>query len=562
MGSEVERRLAAIVAADMVGYSRLMEADEVGTLARLKTHRLELIDPAIAKNRGRIIKTAGDGMLIEFQSVADAMQCAIEIQRRMVSRNADVPAARWIQFRIGINLGDVIVEDGDVFGDGVNVAARLQELAEPGGICVSRAVRDQVQVGDRLRRRLPGSRRADRQEHRAADRGLPRRARPGRSGCDPHRPDQRGAAPGSDRPSIAVLPFANMSGEPEQEFFADGLTEDIITALSRFRELFVISRNSAFVYKGKAVTIQDFARRGRRAVRGRGQRAQGRQPGPRHGAADRRPLRPARLGRALRPRPRGHFRDPGRGDLGDRRDAVRPDRGGALRSRGAQAHRQHGGLRMRADRQGAAPPLDARGQRAGAAHARPGDRARPELRPCPRLEGLRARPGLGVWLVRGCRGDASPRSARSCRSRWVSTTATATCTASSPPGTWSSAGTTRPCTTRSGRSASIPNNDLIVVQQGELLTWLGRPEEGIDWIRRAMQLNPYHPERYWNHLGRAYYMARRYPEAAGRSPDQRARPCAPRLHGRRLRTDGRCDRGRRPCRAGDERVPGFSVDAY
>ena len=134
----------------MVGYSRLMEADEVGTLARLKTHRLELIDPAIAKNKGRIIKTTGDGMLVEFQSVADAVQCAIEIQRRMARRNADVPAARWIQFRIGINLGDVIVEDGDIFGDGVNVAARLQELAEPGGICVSRAVRDQVQVGDRF----------------------------------------------------------------------------------------------------------------------------------------------------------------------------------------------------------------------------------------------------------------------------------------------------------------------------------------------------------------------------------------------------------------------------
>jgi adenylate cyclase len=143
-----ERRLAAVIAVDMVGFSRLMEADETGTLARLKTHRIELIDPLIARNRGRIIKTTGDGMLIEFQSVADAVLCAAEIQRRMARRNADVSPARWIQFRIGINLGDVIVDANDIFGDGVNVAARLETLAEPGGICVSGAVRDQV--GDRL----------------------------------------------------------------------------------------------------------------------------------------------------------------------------------------------------------------------------------------------------------------------------------------------------------------------------------------------------------------------------------------------------------------------------
>src|SRR5947199_3397961 len=143
-----ERRLSAVLASDMAGYSRLREVDEAGILARLRTHRLELVDPAIAKNKGRIVKTTGDGMLVEFQSVADAVECAAEIQRRMARRNADVSPARWIQFRIGINLGDVIVEDGDIFGDGVNVAARLQELAAAGGICVSAAVRDQV--GDRL----------------------------------------------------------------------------------------------------------------------------------------------------------------------------------------------------------------------------------------------------------------------------------------------------------------------------------------------------------------------------------------------------------------------------
>jgi adenylate cyclase len=143
-----ERRLAAILAADMVGYSRLMEADETGTLARLRTYRLELLDPVIARNKGRLIKTTGDGLLVEFQSVADAVKCAAEIQRGMVRRDADVSPARWIQFRIGINLGDVIVEEGDIFGDGVNIAARLEQLADPDGICVSAAVRDQV--GDRL----------------------------------------------------------------------------------------------------------------------------------------------------------------------------------------------------------------------------------------------------------------------------------------------------------------------------------------------------------------------------------------------------------------------------
>src|SRR5262249_19646421 len=146
--TQTERKLVAILAADVVGYSRLMEVDEAGTLARLKTHRLELIDPAIAKHRGRIIKTTGDGLLVEFQSVVDAVECATEIQTRMARRNADVSPARAIQLRIGINLGDVIVEDDDIFGDGVNIAARLEALAEPGGICVSAAVRDQV--GGRL----------------------------------------------------------------------------------------------------------------------------------------------------------------------------------------------------------------------------------------------------------------------------------------------------------------------------------------------------------------------------------------------------------------------------
>src|SRR2546427_11498018 len=209
-----ERRLSAILAADMVGYSRLMEADETGTLARLRTHRLELIDPAIDKWNGRIIKTTGDGMLVEFQSVADAVECAAEIQRRMARRNTDVSPARWIRFRIGITLGDVIVEDDDIFGDGVNVAARLQELASPGGICVSAAVRDQVgdrldvtfeDLGERIVKNIVRPIRIFRvlidKEPRARLEGVMEEPRP------------------ATKPSLVVLPFVNMSGDPEQEFF-------------------------------------------------------------------------------------------------------------------------------------------------------------------------------------------------------------------------------------------------------------------------------------------------------------------------------------------------------
>src|SRR5258708_29758928 len=254
-----ERRLAAVLAADRVGYSRLMEADETGTLARRKTHRIELIDPAIAKHRGRIIKTTGDGMLVEFQSVADAVLCGVEVQRRMARRNTDVSPARWIQFRIGINLGDVIVEENDIFGDGVNVAARLEMLAEPGGICVSGAVRDQVG------QRLDDIAFEDLGEQSVKNISRPIRvfqvrlepaATTGREGAK----DAAVTTTIAKKPSIAVLPLVNMSGDPEQEFFADGLTEDIITELSRFRDLLVISRNSTFVHKGKAVKVQEVAR--------------------------------------------------------------------------------------------------------------------------------------------------------------------------------------------------------------------------------------------------------------------------------------------------------------
>jgi adenylate cyclase len=247
------RRLAAILAADVAGYSRLIGGDEEGTLARLKAHRRELIDPKIAERKGRIVKTTGDGLLVEFASVVDALRCATEIQAAMTERNATVPADSRIEFRIGIHQGDIVVEDGDIFGEGVNIAARLEGLAEPGGICVSARVQEDA---------------AGKLDVAFADLGdqplknVARPVRVFRVGAERVAPpsDPPAALPLPDKPSVAVLPFTNMSGDPEQEFFADGIAEDVITALSRYPSLFVIARNSCFTYKGRAVDVKQVGR--------------------------------------------------------------------------------------------------------------------------------------------------------------------------------------------------------------------------------------------------------------------------------------------------------------
>jgi adenylate cyclase len=249
-GERVERRLAAILAADVAGYSRLMGEDEEGTLAALKAIRRELGDPKIAEHRGRIVKTTGDGLLAEFASVVDAVRYAVEIQRAMAEHNADVPAERRIEFRIGINLGDIIIDEGDIYGDGVNVAARLEALAEPGGICVSRVVRDQVR---------------DKVEFGFEDLGeqqVKNIARPVRVYRIAFAETARTNAPLPlpDKPSLAVLPFQNMTGDAEQDYFVDGIVEEITTAISRLPWLFVIARNSSFTYKGRAVDVKQVAR--------------------------------------------------------------------------------------------------------------------------------------------------------------------------------------------------------------------------------------------------------------------------------------------------------------
>jgi TolB-like protein/Tfp pilus assembly protein PilF len=247
----VQRRLAAILAADVVGYSRLMEQDEAGTMATLKARRTEILQPVVSKHHGRIVKLMGDGVLVEFASAVNAVECAVELQDAMAAAGANLPEDQQIRLRVGINLGDVLVEGTDLYGDGVNIAARLEALAEPGSVFVSRTVFNHVRgkvkigfenVGEKQLKNIANSV----QIYRLKPSDEEKAVRPGL------------ALP--DKPSIAVLPFQNMSGDPEQEYFADGMVDDIITALSRMRWLFVIARNSSFTYKGRAVDVKQVGR--------------------------------------------------------------------------------------------------------------------------------------------------------------------------------------------------------------------------------------------------------------------------------------------------------------
>ncbi|MDQ3558211.1 MAG: hypothetical protein M3453_03305 [Pseudomonadota bacterium] len=244
----VERRLTAILAADIAGYSRLMGDDEEGTLAQLKAHRRALVDPKIDEHRGRIVKTTGDGMLVEFASVVDAVRCAVEIQRGMAERNVAAPPAKRIEFRVGINVGDIIIEGDDIFGDGVNVAARLEGLAEPGGVCVSGRVQEDAEGKLDIAFEDIG-------EQRLKNIARPVRAFRVRLGGAV--PIARKALPIPDKPSIAVLPFDNLTADQNQDYLADGIVEAITAALSAIRSFFVIARNSAFAYKGRAANVRD-----------------------------------------------------------------------------------------------------------------------------------------------------------------------------------------------------------------------------------------------------------------------------------------------------------------
>jgi len=505
----MEHRLAAVLAADMVGYSRLMEADERGTLSRLRAHRIELIDPAIAKNQGRIIKTTGDGMLVEFQSVANAVRCAVEVQQRMRRRNADVQDDRRIEFRIGINLGDIIFEEGDIYGDGVNIASRVEQLADAGGICVTAAVYGQVDgrvdaafedLGEKLLKNISRPVRI----YRVA------MANPESASADARGP----AAPAAAvvKPTIAVLPFTNMSGDPEQEFFVDGLTEDILTELSRRRELFVISRNSTFVYKGQAANLREVAQKlgARFVVEGSVRKAGDRlrvtvqlidTTSDAHIWAERYDrklddvfaiqdeitaaivatlpgrLEAAQTDRVVRMKPSSmaayecvlaakvlHHRS----SREDNTEALKLiDRALQLDPDYAHAHAWRGCILGQAWGYNWVKDKDATFNEVTFALSR-----------AMALDDNDADVHRILAAVAIVQNDLS-------RARY-----------------------------HQDRALALnPNYDLVVVQMGELFTWLGQSDEGVEWIRKAMKLNPHHPARFWSHLGRAQFVGRHYAQA-------------------------------------------------
>ncbi len=500
----MQRKLAAILAADVVGYSRLMSEDEAGTLSALRARRKEVLEPAVAQRYGRIFKVMGDCVFVEFASAVNAVECAINLQKGMADRNASDAGGHPLHLRVGINLGDVVVDGGDLYGDGVNLATRLQEMADPGGICVSAKVYAEVD------RKL---------ELSFEDMG----ERPVKNIAEPVRVYRIGAAapanrapaaalPLPNKPSIVVLPFLNMSGTPDQELFADGLTEDILTELSRFRDLFVISRNSSFKYKGKAVNVQQAARElgVQYVLEGSVRRAGNRVRVTAQlidGETDRH-IWAERYDRDLE-------------DIFAIQDQVTSAIVATLPGRVEAASRDRASKKTPANMAAyecvlAGKTLHHRSTRADNAEAqRLLDRA---IALDPKFGHAHAWKAcvLGqAWTYNWCEDREAV---------WSQVAAELDIALaldendSDVHRILAALNIARDDLDRAGyhedRALTLnPNDDLIVVQQGEILTWLGRPEEGIDWIKKAMRLNPYHPERYWNHLGRAYFVARRYREA-------------------------------------------------
>ena len=509
----LQRRLAAILSADVVGYSRLMGIDEAGTLTRLKAMRRDLFDPLIAAHSGRIFKLMGDGALVEFASAVDAVTCAIEVQKQVQERNAGSPEDSRIQFRIGINVGDIIVDGDDIYGDGVNVAARIEALAEPGGIYISRSAAEQVRDKVPIKIETRG-------EHTVKNIARPIEVfciiGEGRDvvAAATHNSETRiQTSLVGDKPTIAILPFVNMSGEPDQEFFVDGITEDILTELSRFRELFVISRNSAFVYKGKQFSAQKVARElgVQYVVEGSVRKAGSR----------------VRITvQLINAETDGHLwaerYDRELADIFAIQDEVTSSIVSILPGRiAAAAH----------DRVQRKPPENLAAYEcvlAGKLLHHRSDRADNEEAQRMLDRAIVLDPGYAhahAWkaCVLG----------QSCVYGWCADVEATTRTVIEELALALSLDENDSDVHRVLAAVNLsihrdhdkalhhqeralalnPNDDLIVMQQGEVLTWIGQAERGIEWIQKAMRLDPFHPERFWSHLGRAYFVARRYDEA-------------------------------------------------
>ncbi|MBC8239510.1 MAG: adenylate/guanylate cyclase domain-containing protein [Alphaproteobacteria bacterium] len=507
MGS-VDRRLAAILVADMEQYSRLMHEDERGTVLAWQNTREEVIKPTLASHSGNIIKNTGDGFVAEFATVSGAVECAVAMQTLLVERNSDRPEGRHLKFRMGINLGEITVDEDDFYGDGVNVAARLEGLAEAPGICISSHVYDQVRnkvtchfedMGDTLVKNISDPIRAY------------------RILCgDSQAPAAESRDSGGDEaqmPSIAVLPFDNMSSDPEQEFFADGLTEDIITELSRFSGLFVISRNSTFTFKGKTFRATDVARElnARYVVEGSVRKA-----GNRvrinvqliDGIADQH-VWAERYDRDLEDifAVQDEITSAISATLPGRVEADNADRARRIPTESMPAYEcvlAGKILHHKSDQAANAEALRLL-ERAieldpDYAHAR-------AWRACV----------LGQAFTYGWLGRGKDEGVDELQGRFRKALALDENDADIHrilAAVNIAGGNLEQAQHHQQKAHRLNSNyDLVVVQSGELLTWQGRPEEGIELIRQAMELNPFHPPRFWGHLGRAYYTGKHYAEA-------------------------------------------------
>ncbi|NQV56515.1 MAG: adenylate/guanylate cyclase domain-containing protein [Rhodospirillales bacterium] len=514
--NSLTHKLAAILAADVAGYSRLMNEDEAATISAWQNLRSEIIKPVTAEHSGRIVKHTGDGFLAEFQTVSDAVRCAIAMQFKMSEFNEDIAEQRRLNFRMGINFGEIVVDEDDIHGDGVNVAARLEGLASEPGICVTSQVYEQV-------RKKVGCAFEDMGEHQVKN--IAEQIHVYRILCSVPAPRLENSAVAADpagsgsprgameKPSIAVLPFVNMSADPEQEFFADGLTEDILTQLSRFADLFVISRNSTFTYKGKSVKAKDVAndlgvryvvegsvRKAGNRVRVTVQLIDGNDD--RHVWAE-------KYDRELEDifDIQDEITAAITATLPGRIEADSHDRARRKPTENMQAYECVLAGKILHHKSNREDNIEAQRYLERAIELDPNYVHARAWRACVLGQAW----GYG-WLT----GDYAAVLSGEMENleKMLAIDENDTDTHRILAAIYITRLSFDQALAHQTKALALnPNYDLVVVQQGELLTWLGRAEEGIDWIKKAMKLNPFHPQRFWSHLGRAYFVVRRYEDA-------------------------------------------------